>query len=107
MEKSYAVDITISYLEFEQDPNSSATLVTGRNNKVTWNSRMTKRQLKAFSKSPAFGADYIEVRVAIEGDPKGMHRTISCYHGGYNKDIHNDDGTITYLGNDKSWDKLR
>ena len=61
MEKSYAVDITVSYLEFEQDPDSSATLVTGRNNKVTWNSRMTNRQLKAFSKSPAFGLSLIHI----------------------------------------------
>jgi len=97
MEQSYKVTITISKLKFKQDPNSSATLITGRTNKVKWHSLMTKRQIRAFGKSPAFGADYIEVRVDIEGDPKGMERTINPYLSGYSESIHHDDGTVTYI----------
>ncbi len=96
MEKRHNVTITVSKLKFKQDPNSSATLITGRKNKTSWEAGMTRRQIRAFGQSPAYSNDSLEVRVDIEGDPKGMERTINPYLSGYSCCINNDDGTITY-----------
>ncbi len=94
-EKKYNVTISVSILKFKQDPSSSATLITGSKNKTTWDTSMTKREIRAFGKSSAFSNDTLEVNVKVENDVKGTERTINPYRSGYSECIHN--GSIEYV----------
>ena len=85
--KQHNVTITVSKLKFGQCPDSNATLIIGRTKQIKWGAEMTKRQIRALGQSPAFRADYIEIRVDIEGDPEGMDRTINPYLMGYSEFI--------------------
>jgi len=75
--KNYKVTITVSKLKIGQCPE------TIRTKQIKWQTEMTKREIRALSQSPAFGADYVEIRVDIEGDPEGTNRTISPYFKGF------------------------
>jgi hypothetical protein len=78
--KRHAVWIYVREIIFSTSEHSSATEIVGYSNEIRWNSEMTLRQIKAMSKSEAYGNDSIEVEVEIHGDPIGLKRTISPYH---------------------------